>query len=51
LKVFVDDFNVHKMTWETHLEHLKFVLLKLSEVNLNLKTLANVNLLKVTLDF
>jgi hypothetical protein len=39
------------MTWEIHLEHLRFVLLKLREVNLKLKTLANVNLLKVTSDF
>ncbi len=36
LKVFVDDFNIHNMTWEDHLEHLWFVLLKLREVNLKL---------------
>jgi hypothetical protein len=36
LKVFVDDLNIHNMTWEDHLEHLWFVLLKLREVNLKL---------------
>jgi len=36
LKVFVDDFNVHNITWEKHLEHLCYVLLRLKEVNLKL---------------
>ncbi len=36
LKVFVDDFNIHSLTWEEHLEHLHFVLMKLKEVNLKL---------------
>ncbi len=51
LKVFVDDLNVHSTTWEIHLDHLIFVFLKLREVNLKLKTLANVNFLRITLDF
>jgi hypothetical protein len=34
LNFFVDDFNIHNMTWEDHLEHFWFVLLKLMEVNL-----------------
>jgi hypothetical protein len=35
LKVFINDFNIHNMTWEVHLEHLVwFVLLKLREVDL-----------------
>jgi hypothetical protein len=36
LKVFVDDLNLHSMTWEEHLEHLRYVLMRLREVNLNL---------------
>jgi len=36
LKVFVDDFNIHNLTWEEHLEHLHIVLMKLKEVNLKL---------------
>jgi hypothetical protein len=36
LKVFVDDLNVHNLTWEKHLEHLHYVLLRLREVNLKL---------------
>jgi hypothetical protein len=36
LKVFVDDLNVHNITWEKHLEHLCYVLLQLKEVNLKL---------------
>jgi hypothetical protein len=35
-KVFVDDLNVHSTMWETHLKHLKFVFLKLGEINLKL---------------
>ncbi len=34
LKVFMDDFNIHCMAWEEHLEHLQFVLMKLTRVNL-----------------
>jgi len=33
LKVFVDDLNVHSLNQEEHLEHLRYVLLKLREVN------------------
>jgi hypothetical protein len=36
LKMFVDDFNIHSLTWEEHLEHLHFILMKLKEVNLKL---------------
>lgn len=36
LKVFVDDLNVHSLSWEKHLEHLHYVLLKLREVNFKL---------------
>jgi hypothetical protein len=36
LKMFVDDFNIHNLTWEEHLEHLCFILMKLKEVNLKL---------------
>jgi hypothetical protein len=36
LKMFVDDLNIYIMTWEEHLEHLSFMLLKLREVNLKL---------------
>lgn len=32
--VFVDELNIHNHSWEQHLEHLRFVLLKLKEVNL-----------------
>ncbi len=34
MKVFIDDLNIHNMTWENHLEYIWF-LLKLREVNLN----------------
>jgi hypothetical protein len=34
LKVFVDDLNIHNMTWEDHLHYLHFVMMKLREVNL-----------------
>jgi hypothetical protein len=34
LKVFIDDLNIHNMTWEDHLEHIWFML-KLRGVNLN----------------
>ncbi len=36
LKVFVDDLNVHSLSWEEHLEHLYYVLLRLREVNFKL---------------
>jgi hypothetical protein len=36
LKVFVDDFNIHNMTWKDNLNHLQFVLLKLRLMNLKL---------------
>jgi hypothetical protein len=36
LKVFVDDLNIHGHSWEQHLEHLHFVLLKLKEINFKL---------------
>jgi len=32
LKVFVDDLNIHNLSWEEHLKHLQYVL-KLKEVN------------------
>jgi hypothetical protein len=34
LKAFIDDLNIHNMTWENHFEYIWF-LLKLREVNLN----------------
>jgi hypothetical protein len=34
LKVFVDDLNIHNRTWEDHLQHFCFVMMKLREVNL-----------------
>jgi len=37
LKVFVDDLNVHSLNQEEHLEHLRYVLLKLREINPKLK--------------
>jgi hypothetical protein len=36
LKVFVDDVNIHNLTWEEHFTHLKVVLTQLWEVNLKL---------------
>jgi hypothetical protein len=36
LKVFVDDLNIHILTWDEHLEHIRFVLMKLKEVNFKL---------------
>jgi hypothetical protein len=29
LKVFIDDLNIHNLTWDEHLEHIRFVLIKL----------------------
>jgi hypothetical protein len=34
LKVFVDDLNVHSLSWEAHLKHFQYVLMKLREINL-----------------
>jgi hypothetical protein len=36
LKLFVNDMNAHSLSWEEHLEHIHYVLLKLREVNLKL---------------
>jgi hypothetical protein len=36
LKVFVDDLNIHSLSWEEHFKHLQYVLMKLREVNLKL---------------
>ncbi len=36
LKMFVDELNIYIMTWEEHLEHFSFMMLKLREVNLKL---------------
>jgi hypothetical protein len=33
-KFFVDDLNIHIMTWEYQLNHFQFVLLKLREVHM-----------------
>lgn len=32
----MDDLNIHSMTWENHLQHLQFMMMKLREVNLKL---------------
>jgi hypothetical protein len=34
LKVFVDDLNIHNITWENHLNHICMVLQRLKDVNL-----------------
>ncbi len=36
LKVFVDDLNVNNLTWEEHIDHLRYMFLQLKEVNLKL---------------
>jgi hypothetical protein len=36
LKVFVNNLNIHNLTWEEHLEHLHFVVMTLREVNIKL---------------
>lgn len=36
LKVFVDDLNVHNLTWEENIEHLWYMFMWLREVNLKL---------------
>lgn len=43
LKVFMNNLNVHNMSWEEHLEQLWYVLMRLKEVNLKLNP-RNVNL-------
>ncbi len=34
LKVFVDDLNIHNVSWEAHLDHICMVLQHLQDVNL-----------------
>jgi putative transposase len=34
LKVFVDDLNIHSITWEYHFNHIHVVLQRLKDVNL-----------------
>jgi hypothetical protein len=36
LKVFVDDLTIHNLSWEKHLEHFCYVILRLMEVNFKL---------------
>jgi hypothetical protein len=36
LKVFVDDLNVHSLIWEEHIDHLRYMFMRLKEVNLKL---------------
>jgi hypothetical protein len=36
LKVFVDDLNIHNITWENYLNHIYMVLQHLKDVNLKL---------------
>ncbi len=36
LKVFINDLNVHNMSWEEHLEHLQYVFTRLMKMNLKL---------------
>jgi hypothetical protein len=36
LKVFVDDLNVHSLSWKKHFKHLQYILMKLKEINLKL---------------
>jgi len=45
-KVFVDDLNIHSLSWDEHLEHLRYMLLRLKESISNL-VLENVNLQKL----
>ncbi len=33
-KVFVDDLNIHNITWEDHFNHIRMVLKHLRDVNL-----------------
>ncbi len=50
LKMFVDDFNIYNLTWEEHLEHLHFILMKQQEANLKLNP-KNYELPKLALAF
>jgi hypothetical protein len=50
LKMFVDDFNIHNLTWEEHLEDLRFILMKLKEANLKFNP-KNYELPKLALAF
>ncbi len=34
LKVFINDLNVHNMSWEEHLEYLQYVFMRLTKMNL-----------------
>jgi hypothetical protein len=36
LEVFVDDLNGHSLTWEKHIKHLQYVLMRFRDVNLKL---------------
>jgi len=36
LKVFVDDLNIHILTWDEHFEHIHSVLMELREVKFKL---------------
>jgi hypothetical protein len=36
LKAFVNDLNVHSLSWEEHFKHLQYILMKLKEINLKL---------------
>ncbi len=33
VKVFINDLNVHNMSWEEHLEHLQYVFIGLMKMN------------------
>lgn len=41
--MFVDDFNIHNLTWVNHLEHLQYVFMRFLKKTLK-PTLKNVNL-------
>lgn len=34
--MLTDDFNIHNVTWEAHLNHIRMVLQRLRDVNLKL---------------
>ncbi len=46
----MNNLNVHNMSWEEHLEHLRYVLMGLREINLKLNP-GNVNLQRLILLF
>jgi hypothetical protein len=50
LKVFVDDLNICNHSWEQHLAHLRFVLLKLREINFKLNP-GKCEFVKISLTF